>query len=173
MSQVGLYDAFQRFLIAQYGAGRRVVLIVDEAQNLSPSALESLRMLSNINADKDQLLQIILVGQPQLKDLLSRPDMQQFAQRVSVHFFIPPLDPMEVERYIAHRLKVAGREIPLFTRRACERIAEASGGIPRTINILSDTVLVYGYSAGADHIDVGLVDEVLKDRVDYGGLIPG
>ena len=88
MSEIALYEAFQKFLIESYTAGRRVVLIVDEAQNLSPSALESLRMLSNINADKDQLLQVVLVGQPQLRELLRRPDLQQFFQRVAVDFFI-------------------------------------------------------------------------------------
>lgn len=168
MSQVELYEAFQNFLIAQYSIGRRVVLIVDEAQNLSPSALESLRMLSNINADKDQLLQIILVGQPQLKELLRRPDLQQFAQRVSVHFFISLLEPAEVERYINHRLKVAGREEPIFTSQACDRIAIASGGTPRSINILCDMALVYGYSAELQRIDVDLVEEVLKDQSDFG-----
>ena len=170
LSQVALYDAFQRFLIAKYSAGKRVLLIVDEAQNLSPAALESLRMLSNINADKDQLLQIILVGQPQLKNLLRRPELQQFAQRVSAHFFIPPLDAAEVERYIDHRLKVAGRVRPLFTSSACQRIAEASRGIPRSINILCDTVLVYGFSGESAIIDADLVEEVIRDQAEFGVL---
>lgn len=173
LSQVALYDHFQRFLITQYGAGRRVVLIVDEAQNLSPSALESLRMLSNINADKDQLLQIILVGQPQLRDLLRRPDLQQFAQRVAVQFFIPPLTPGEVKRYIHHRLRVAGRMGLIFTAAACELIAEESKGIPRSINILCDTALVYGFSSDLEHIDADIVAMVLQDRADYGMLPAG
>ncbi|MFY9329062.1 MAG: AAA family ATPase [Georgfuchsia sp.] len=168
LSQVALYDAFQRFLIAQYGAGKRVVLIVDEAQNLNPAAIESLRMLSNINADKDQLLQMILVGQPQLKDLLRRPELQQFAQRVSAHFFIPPLEKSEVESYITHRLRVSGRMEPLFTHAACERIAEVSRGIPRTINILCDTALVYGFSGDAQAIDLDLVEEVISDQSQFG-----
>lgn len=168
LSHVEQFDAFQRFLIAQYREGKRVLLIVDEAQNLCPAALEALRMLSNINADKDQLLQIILVGQPQLKDLLRRPDMQQFSQRVAVHFFIPPFRSPEVALYIQHRLKVAGRTEPLFTAKACERIAEASGGIPRSINILCDTALVYGFSAGVEQIDSDLIEEVLQDQSDYG-----
>lgn len=167
-SQVALYDAFQRFLIAQYGAGKRVLLIVDEAQNLSPGALESLRMLSNINADKDQLLQMILVGQPQMKEVLRRPELQQFVQRVSAHFFIAPLEAVDVEQYIRHRLKVSGREEPLFTSAACERIAQVSRCIPRTINILCDTALVYGYSGEALEIDVDLVNEVIRDQSDFG-----
>ena len=170
MSRVALFDAFQRFLISNYAAGRKVLLIVDEAQNLCAEALESLRMLSNINADKDQLLQIILVGQPQLRTLLRRPDLQQFFQRVSVDFFIPPLDPVEVRIYIQHRMKVAGREVPLFSLAACERIAEASRGVPRAINILCDTALVYGFASEAQEIDVDLINEVLSDRMDFGVL---
>jgi len=170
LSELALFDAFQQFLISSYVAGRRAVLIVDEAQNLSPGALESLRMLSNINVDKDQLLQIILVGQPQLRELLRRPDMQQFFQRVAVDFFIPRLPSLEVAKYIEHRLKVAGREEPLFTKAAVARIAKASKGIPRSINILSEMVLVYGFSSGAKKIGVSLVDEVLRDRSEFGVL---
>jgi type II secretory pathway predicted ATPase ExeA len=168
LSQVELYDAFQRFLIEQYGAGKRVLLIVDEAQNLHPSALESLRMLSNINADKHQLLQMILVGQPQLKELLRRPDLKQFAQRVSAHVFITPLEQKEVAGYITHRLQVSGRTTPLFTLAAIKRIAEVSQGIPRTINILCDMVLVYGFSGELQSIDVDVVNEVLRDQATFG-----
>ena len=170
LSELALFDHFQQFLIASYVAGTRLVLIIDEAQNLSPGALESLRMLSNINADKDQMLQVILVGQPQLRDLLRRPDLQQFMQRVAVDFFIPPLQPIEVIKYIEHRLKVAGREEPLFTRRAIERIADRCKGIPRSINILCDMALVYGFSSSVTKIDLDLVNEVLKDRAEFGIL---
>ena len=145
MSKIGLYDSFQQFLILNYSQGKRVVLIIDEAQNLNPKALESLRMLSNINADKDQLIQIVLVGQPQLRDLLKLPELHQFSQRVAVDFFIPPLETFEVETYITHRLKVAGRNEPLFSHWACDLIAKASNGIPRKINILADMALVYGF----------------------------
>lgn len=170
MSPVARYDAFQRFLISEYGAGRRVILIVDEAQNLSVGALESLRMLSNINADKHQLLQVILVGQPQLRDLLKKPELHQFAQRVAVDFFIPPLSPGEVAQYIEHRLRVAGREEPLFSEQAIDRIAEASRGIPRSVNILSDMALVYGFAEEAPTIELATVDEVLADRREFGVL---
>lgn len=170
LTPVARYDAFQRFLVHEYGQGRRVVLIVDEAQNLSAPAMESLRMLSNINADKDQLLQVILVGQPQLRALLKKPELQQFAQRVAADFFIPPLNSVEVGDYIVHRLKVAGRERQLFTPLATSKIAKAAGGIPRSVNILCDTVLVYGYAAEASLIDVNLVEEVLRDRSQYGVL---
>jgi type II secretory pathway predicted ATPase ExeA len=170
MSSVARYDAFQRFLINEYAAGRRSVLIVDEAQNLSAGALESLRMLSNINADKDQLLQVILVGQPQLRDLLKRPELQQFAQRVAVDFFIPPLAAQEVARYIQHRLHVAGRNEPLFTEAAIGLITKATRGVPRAINILCDMALVYGFGSDAETIDAMLVGEVLADRRDFGVL---
>ncbi|MEZ5664494.1 MAG: AAA family ATPase [Burkholderiaceae bacterium] len=170
LSPVARYDAFQRFLIGEYGKGRRVMLIVDEAQNLSPPAMESLRMLSNINADKDQLLQVILVGQPQLRDLLKRPELQQFAQRVAADFFIPPLNSVEVGDYIDHRLKVAGRDRQLFTPLATAKIARAAGGIPRSINILCDMALVYGFAADARLIDVHIIEDVLRDRSHFGVL---
>lgn len=169
-SNVALFDAFQRFLIEQYGLGKSVLLIIDEAQNLSLDALESLRMLSNINADKHQLLQIMLVGQPQLKVMLMKPDLLQFAQRVEVDFHIKPFSAADVPGYIQHRLAIAGREAPLFTPEACARIAEASQGIPRRINILCNTALVYGFSAGAETIDVDLVEEVLSDKAEFGAL---
>lgn len=169
-SPVALYDAFQRFLVAQYRANRRVVLIIDEAQNLSPGVLESIRMLSNLNADKNCLLQIILVGQPQLKKLLNRPELKQFAQRVSVQFYLPPLDAVDVEKYIQHRLQVAGCNKPLFTADACQKIAQATQGVPRSINILCDTALVYAFSAGLPQVDSAMIDEVLKDREGFGFL---
>lgn len=173
LTQVERYDRFQQFLLAEYAARRRVVLIVDEAQNLHARALESLRMLSNINADKDQLLQVILVGQPQLKGLLNRPELQQFTQRVGVDFFVPPLSVPEVSLYVRHRLQVAGREQELFLPDALDLIAQASRGVPRSINILCDTALVYGFSADAARIDASLVEEVLQDRREYGVLEVG
>lgn len=170
LTPISRYDAFQRFLINEYSKNNRVVLIVDEAQNVNPAAMESLRMLSNINADKDQLLQVVLVGQPQLRTLLQRPELQQFAQRVAADFYISPLNSVEVGDYIDHRLKVAGRERQLFTPLATAKIAKAAHGIPRSINILCDTTLVYGFAAEARLIDVHLVDEVLNDRSQYGVL---
>ena len=169
-SSVALFDAFQQFLIKQYGFGKTVLLIIDEAHNLSADALESLRMLSNINADKNQLLQIMLVGQPQLKELLLRPDLLQFSQRVEVDFHIKPFDPSDVQGYIEHRLKIAGRETPLFTADACARIAEASQGIPRRINILCNTAMVYGFADESKLISLALVEEVLKDKAEFGAL---
>ncbi len=172
LSGLALYDAFQRFLIKEYGAGRRVLLIIDEAQSLTPEDLEVLRMLSNINADKDQLLQIILVGQTQFRDLLQRPELQQFAQRIAVHFHIPPLEQAEVVTYIRHRLALANKADELFTPEACQRIANASRGIPRSINILCDTALVYGFSGEAAKIDHGIIEDVIRDKAQYGVFAP-
>jgi general secretion pathway protein A len=172
LSDIALFDAFQQYLISSYIAGQRLVLIIDEAQNLNPSSLEALRMLSNINVDKDQMLQVILVGQPELRELLRRPDMTQFFQRVAVDFYIPPLGSEEVIKYIKHRLEVGGRTRALFTKAAMERIAEASKGVPRSINLLCDMVLVYGFSSGAKKLDVNIVEDVLRDRSDYGVLGP-
>ena len=169
-SYLALFDAFQQFLVKTYVSNKRAVLIIDEAQNISPKALEALRMLSNINADKDQLLQVILVGQPELRTILRRPDMKQFFQRVSVDYFIPPLKSVEVGKYIRHRLHIAGREDALFTPRAIRLIGTESQGIPRSINILCDTALVYGYSTSADKIDLRLVRKVIKDRAEFGVL---
>ncbi len=169
-SQVALFDMFQRYLIDQYKQGRSVLLIIDEAQNLSPDALEALRMLSNINADKHQLLQMMLVGQPQLKELLTRPEMLQFAQRIEADFHIKPFAATDVQNYIQHRLEVSGRFSPLFTPEACARIAEVTKGIPRRINVLCNMALVYGYSAEARMIDKSIIDEVIKDKIEYGAL---
>lgn len=167
-SYVALHDQLQSYLIDQYSNGKRTILIVDEAQNLGPKLLEQLRLLSNINADNDQLLQLILVGQPQLKTLLQAPELVQFAQRVASDFHLVPLTLEDVQEYIRHRLEVAGRREQLFSDLACERIYDASRGIPRIINILCDTCLVYGFAQMSDVIDSAVVDEVIADKKEHG-----
>ena len=127
-------------------------------------------MLSNINADKDQLLQIILVGQPQLKEMLRTPNLLQFAQRVSSDFHLKPLVASDVVNYINFRLKAVGCDYQLFTDDACRMIASASRGIPRTINILCDTALVYGFAAEASQITPELVTLVLENKQEFGVL---
>jgi general secretion pathway protein A len=163
-----LLKIFQDYLYNQRARGRRTLLIVDEAQNLGEAALESLRMLSNVNVDKDQFLQSILVGQPQLRETLLRPELLQFAQRVSSDFHLKALSRDEVGEYIGFRLSAAGARVHLFTNEACQLVAEASGGIPRMINILCDTALVYGYSSGADCITRKMMDEVIEDKRNFG-----
>ncbi len=169
-SYPALFKRFQRFLHEQYNKGQRTILIVDEAQNLGMEALEELRMLSNINADKDQFLQIILVGQPQLKDMLRAPQLLQFAQRVSSDFHLRPLTAHEVFEYIEFRLEAVGSRCRLFSDEACKTIADASRGIPRTINILCDTALVYGFAGGAQEISADLVIKVIENKAQFGVL---
>lgn len=167
-SYVVLYDRLHKFLIGEYSSGRRTILIVDEAQNLGLKSLEELRMLSNINADKDQLLQLVLVGQPQLKELLQGRNMMQFSQRIASDFHLNPLSAEEVESYVHHRLEIAGAEKQIFSREACSKIAEASMGIPRLINIICDTALVYGFSSSAPLVTEAVIEEVVKDKAEYG-----
>jgi general secretion pathway protein A len=170
--KVELFHTFVEFLISEYAQGRRTVLIVDEAQNMAPETLEELRMLSNVNADKDQVLQVILVGQAGLRDLLQRPDLEQFAQRIAVDYHLDPLDQDETARYIRHRLDVAGGTDPqLFDDAACVAVYEHTGGVPRLINLLCDTALVYGFAEQRKQIDGPLVHEVAADKA-RGGISP-
>lgn len=169
-SYPALFKQFQRFLYDQFSKGRRTILIVDEAQNLGIEALEELRMLSNVNTDKQQFLQIILVGQPQLKDLLRAPELLQFAQRVSSDFHLRPLNTAEVGEYVDFRLRAVESQSDLFTNEACRIIADTSHGIPRTINILCDTALVYGFAAGAKMITADIVEKVIQNKAQFGVL---
>ncbi|HHH44654.1 MAG TPA: DUF2075 domain-containing protein [Gammaproteobacteria bacterium] len=169
--KVQLYQEFMEFIIQEYAQGRRTVLIVDEAQNMPAETLEELRMLSNINADKDQVLQIILVGQRELRETLQRPDLVQFAQRIGVDYHLEPLEEAETSEYIRHRCKTAGGKAELFSDQACHLIHRYSGGVPRLINLLCDTALVYGYAEQRDRVDAALVEEVAKEK-QQGGLFP-
>ena len=168
LTDIAMHQQFQDFLIKNFTSGKKAVLIIDEAQNLTVNALEALRMLSNISIYKHQLLQVMLVGQPQLKLMLMEPELEQFNQRVSVEFYLTPLKEEEIKSYIQHRVKVAGREAELFTEEAYKRIAELCKGTPRKINVLCDMVLVYGFSSEARVIDVDLVNEVINDKERYG-----
>jgi len=165
-----LFQRFQHFLYDEYNQGRHVILILDEAQTLGANMLEELRMLSNINVDKAQLLQVILVGQPQLKDLLRSPQLLQFAQRVASDFHLEPLKQEEVADYIHYRLTAVGAHSQLFSAEACNLIAEASRGIPRTINILCDTALVYGFAANTMNLNGALIEKVIDNKARYGVL---
>lgn len=170
LTDIAMHKQFQSFLIKNFTSGKKAVLIIDEAQNLTINALEALRMLSNISVYKHQLLQVILVGQPQLKLMLMEPELEQFNQRVSVEFYLTPLKENEIKAYIQHRVKVAGRESDLFTEEAYKRISEVCKGTPRKINILCDMVLVYGFSADSKIVNLDLVNEVINDKEHYGVL---
>ncbi|MEX2479627.1 MAG: AAA family ATPase [Gammaproteobacteria bacterium] len=164
-----LYERFASYLIEQYAAGKRTVLIVDEAQNLDDAALEELRLLTNINADKDQLLQLVLVGQPELRDKLRSPKLVQFVQRVAVDFHLAPLGPEETHHYINHRIEVAGGKPGLFGPVACRFIHYQCGGVPRLINSVCDTALVYGFAGQETEISAELVFDMVIERI-TGGL---
>lgn len=161
---VQLFARFQDYLIGQYAAGRRTMLIFDEAQNLSVETLEELRMFSNINADKDELLQLVLVGQPELRDLIASPRLVQFAQRVAADYHLPAMSALAASDYIRHRLRVAGAEREIFTLAACEVVHAAARGVPRLVNQICDYALVYAFTDGQDRIDAGVVEQVARDR---------
>jgi len=169
--KVELYQTLADFIIRQYGQGRNTVLIIDEAQNLSPEALEELRMLSNINADKDQVLQLMLVGQPGLRDTLRLPELYQFAQRVAVDYNLKPLSLEETWLYIRHRLRSAGGDPNIFDTKACAAVYYYTGGTPRLINILCDTALVYGFAEHKRRVDAAIVCEVAREKA-AGGIFP-
>ncbi|MEM0945186.1 MAG: AAA family ATPase, partial [Pseudomonadota bacterium] len=162
MSHVERFDAFQKFVIEQYASGKQVTLIVDEAQNLGVDQLEELRMLSNINAEKDQLLQIILVGQPELREILGRQEMRQFSQRITSDFHLEPLKGYEVRGYIERRLAVAGAEWEVFPQETCDLIYRATRGVPRLINVLCDLCLVYGFASDRRVIDPDILRELMS-----------
>lgn len=171
MNKVEMYRRFVDFIIDEYAHNRSTVLIIDEAQNMAAETLEELRMLSNINADKDQSLQVILVGQRELRDTLQRPDLVQFAQRISVDYHLQPLSGKETAAYIRHRLKVAGGSPDIFTEAACQAVYLYSNGVPRLINLLCDTVLVYGYAEQQPRIYANLVTDVAREK-QQGGIFP-
>lgn len=167
---IAQYDCFKNFLIREHDSGRHVILIIDEAQNLSISLLEQLRTLSNVNFGARQLLQIVLIGQPELRVKLKNPRLRQFVQRVAVDYHVPTLEQKETGEYINHRLHLAGRNGPLFSPEACILIHSVSGGVPRIINVICDTVLSYGFADQCELIDEKYVKGVLKERAE-GGLL--
>ncbi len=159
-----LYQDFLAFVESQYAEGRRTVLIVDEAQHLSVETLEELRMLTNVNVDKDILLQTVLVGQPELLDTLKRPELSQFAQRVLVDYHLSALNFPETRAYINHRTRVAGGAADLFALEAIGGIFYMSGGIPRLINSICDIALVYAYADDKRQVDLETVMALIEDR---------
>ncbi|MDY6867825.1 MAG: AAA family ATPase [Chloroflexota bacterium] len=163
-NKVDLYRRLTEFFIDEYRQGRRTLLIIDEAQNLSPEIMEELRMLSNINSDKDQVLQTILVGQPELKTKLNRQDLRQFAQRVVVDFELHALEIDETEAYINYRLAHAGVVESIFEEDAIKCIHDWASGVPRKINLLCDMALVYGYASNTRRVSKELILEVIQQK---------
>lgn len=165
-------EALYRFLIEKYSKGRKVLLIVDEAQNLSRDVMEEIRMLSNLQTDDELLLQIMIVGQPELRDKLNDPRLTQFAQRIAVSYHLTAMDLKETSEYITYRIEKAGGNTILFSQDAIEKIFEASGGIPRTINLLCDASLVYGYADSKKTITGETVVQVIEDKGGIGLISP-
>ncbi|MCB2095416.1 MAG: AAA family ATPase [Rhodobacteraceae bacterium] len=170
-SYVQLFQMLQDFLIEEYASGRRVVLIFDEAQNLSSESLEELRMLTNINSGKDEVIQLVLVGQPELRDMILDPALRQLAQRIAASFHLRPLDEAAVLELIAHRLKAAGGSGEEVTESAAKMVYRVTHGVPRLVNQLCDMALLYAWSMDHHHVDRHVVQSVLDDGVFFAAQI--
>lgn len=160
---VSLFQHFQNYVVQEYAEGRHVVLIIDEAQNLGAEMLEELRMLTNINSGQDELLQIILAGQPELRDLITRPSLRQFAQRVTATCHIYPFDMKETRAYVRHRLEHAGGNGDEFSLAAIRAIHTEAEGIPRMINKVCDLALVYAAASRKEKVGLDSLKELLRD----------
>ncbi len=169
--KAALYKIFVEFLINEYANNKRTVLIIDEAQNMDMQTLEELRLLSNINADKHLVLQLVLIGQPELLETLQRHELRQLAQRVSVDYKLKQLGYKETKAYIQHRLTVANGDKDIFDKYAIAAIYYHTGGVPRLINTLCDFALVYGFAEDSKHIYLELMLDVIRDK-QKGGVFP-
>ena len=166
-----LYQEFMEFLFHQYEHGKRVILVVDEAQNLNKSMLEELRLLSNLNTEQSHNFQVILSGQPGLRSLIQDPSLTQFAQRIIADCHLDHMDAKTSSAYIEHRLSIAGRTTPLFTERARILVHQLSGGIPRLINQICETALIFGFAEQQSQISEKVVAEAAQNRR-AGGILP-
>jgi general secretion pathway protein A len=158
-----LIAALNSYLLESHSSGRHTVLIIDEAQNLDREVLEQIRLLTNLETSSDKLLQIILIGQPELVHILQRHDLRQLSQRIVGRFMLTPLNVEETREYIAYRLAQAGCERTLFSRLASRRIHKLSGGIPRLINVLCDSALMRAYSSNRDKVTYRTVNYVARE----------
>jgi general secretion pathway protein A len=163
-SQADLVAQMNRVLLERIHRGRDIVLIIDEAQNLKFEVLEQIRLLSNLETDKQKLLQIVLMGQPELKSILARDELRQLRQRILVHYELHPLSLPDVTHYIHHRLTLAGSQgTPTFTKWALRQIHRGSGGIPRMVNSLCDKSLLSAFVRESDEVTFWDVRRALKD----------
>jgi len=159
----GYLDALNLFLLEQHAAGRTVVLVIDEAQNLTPDVLEQVRMISNLETVHNKLIQIILAGQPELNDVLDRHDLRQLSQRITVRCHLTPMDMRDTAEYIRHRLKVSGCRIPgLFSSGAVRRIYRFSRGVPRLINIACEQALVMTWTQESSSVTPAIAARVIE-----------
>lgn len=162
-----LIDAINRHLIQAHARGRTTALVIDEAQNLEADVLEQLRLLTNLETDTQKLLRIILLGQPELRLMLAKPQMTQVSQRITSKYHLKPLQPEDVRVYIQHRLRVAGDEKGrLFSDKAVDHVIRLSKGIPRVINLLCDRALLGAYAERADHVSLQIMKKAGREIVD-------
>ncbi|MBW1924497.1 MAG: AAA family ATPase [Deltaproteobacteria bacterium] len=152
-----LIDRLNRHLLENHARGRRTVAILDEAQDLYPETLEQVRLLTNLETESRKLLQIFLVGQPELREILKRPELRQLAQRITARYHLGPMTPGDTAGYVRHRLEVAGREDPLLTPGALRSVHRLSGGIPRLVNIVCERALLGAYGLRKDRVDRRLI----------------
>lgn len=163
-NKVAILKQFNNFLLEEVQKGNNIVLIIDEAQNIKASMLEEIRLLSNLETDKTKLLQIVLVGQPELKKKLNSPELRQLRQRIGVRFHVTALPREEVPNYIDHRLKVAGSNGTIrFTDEAIDSVYKYSGGIPRLINVVCDKALLLAYVMETSEISFGVVERSIRE----------
>ncbi|MHB1950481.1 MAG: ExeA family protein [Acidiferrobacteraceae bacterium] len=163
--KVELMDMLTTFLIDSFIKKKQLVLIVDEAQNLSPRVLEEIRLLSGLETEKQKILNVVLVGQPELNDILERPEMEQLLQRVRLRFHLKALSPAETAHYVAHRLRVAGasQELELFLPDCMDTIYEYTGGVPRLINTLCDTALTCAFADDLWQVSKAVVRTAIEE----------
>ena len=166
--KVSLYNQFLEFMINEYAEGKRVVIIVDEAQNMERDTLEELRVISNINADKDLVMQLILSGQPEFRDMLQHPGLEQFVQRVAAYYHLAPLDEESVGAYVRHRFAKAGGDEQVFDDSSVHMIHRYSGGVPRMINTLANLALTYAFAEQSKQVNAQVMIDVIKDRDTHG-----
>lgn len=167
MTSKAMIDRLNAYLLGAHAEGRNTILIIDEAQNLSVDILEQLRLLTNLETDEKKLLQLVLLGQPELCDLLARPDLRQLSQRVTARYHLAPLSKSEVAEYIQHRLSVARCHNEIFTPAAINRIYKLSGGVPRLINIICDRSLLGVFANNQSVVDVKIVNNSSKELFEH------
>jgi general secretion pathway protein A len=160
-----LVDALNAYLLEQHANGRRTVLIIDEAQQLAPEVLEQVRLLTNLETTKEKLLRIMLIGQPELAELLARQDLRQLAQRITARYHLTPLDAAETGEYIAHRLQIAGGARDLFSPAAMRAVHKHAGGVPRLVNIICDRALLGAYAQGLRQVTPEIVHKAAEEAL--------
>jgi len=172
-SPMAIIDALNLFLLDAHANGRRIILLVDEAQNLSEAVLEQLRLLTNLETAKQKLLQIILIGQPELRDVLAQNNLRQLAQRVTGRYHLEPLSREEADRYIEHRMRVAGAVGEIFDKAARREVHRLSGGIPRVMNVICDRALLGAYSRESRYVDRSIVRDAAREVSGTSGAPSG